>query len=447
MRRLTLLMLLCAPTLEYLAGGDKFGRGGWLPDKADFGLELFGVLALLYVVFAGLRSRFELVRPAYWLVFGALAVTASCGILAAATEPGPIFAGLRNYLRALPWFFVPAVFLYSERDVRKQLKVLLGVAVVQVPIAVWQRLESGGSGMSGDYITGTIHISSILSIFLICAACLLAGLAIRKHLKWLSFWVLISLILTPTTINETKGTLILLPIGLLMTYLVAARRGQRLKQMFIAVWALVIFGAAFVPAYDYFENQQERPRPIAEFVTQEGRLKNYLWRDEGLGTLKDPGKGDSITVALEYLSREPSTLAFGLGLGNASSSGFGEGFEGRYAALFEPFLSTAFARIVLELGVLGFVFLMCLLGLIFTDARYVAARAPGIKGALAAGWAGVGMVIAVSIFYKDITAHASLSLPFWYFSGLVAAERMRFALGHEAVEHRTGALGLKPAAE
>jgi len=447
MRRLTLLMLLCAPTLDYVAGGDKFGRGGWLPGKAVFALELFGALALLYVLFAGARSRFQLVRPAYWLVFGALAGTAICGILAAGTAPGPVFAGLRSYLRALPWFFVPAVFLFSERDVRLQLKVLLAVCLIQTPMAVLQRLRSVDTDLqTGDWTTGTMQISSILSIFLICAACVLAALAIRKQIGWLRFGVLIVLILIPTTINETKGSLLLLPIGLMMTYLVAARRGQRLKQMFIAVWVLVGFGAVFVPAYDYFQEQQKYPRPIGEFVTQEGRLENYLWHDQGLGTRENPGRGDSIAVPLEYLSREPSTLVFGLGLGNASRSGLGDGFKGRYADLFERFLSTAFSRIVLELGVLGLAFLMLLLWLILTDARYVAARAVGLKGSLAAGWAGVTLVMVTSVFYKDITAHAALSFPFWYLSGLVAAERMRLTVGREAVDNRTAAVALRSSA-
>ena len=343
MRRLTLLMILCAPTLEYVAGGDKFGRGGWLPGKAAFALELSGVLALLYVLFGGVRSRFRLVRPAYWLVFGALAATAACGILAAGTEPGPVFAGLRNYLRALPWFFVPAVFLFSERDVRLQLKLLLAVCLIQTPMAVWQRLHSVAADINtGDWTTGTMQISSILSIFLICAACVLAAMVIRRQIGWLRFGVLIVLVLAPTTINETKGSLVLLPIGMVMTYLAAARRGQRLKQMFIAVWVVVIFGAVFVPVYDYFQYQQKHPRPIGEFVTQEGRLEELsLARRRSRDAREPRARGDSITVSLEYLSREPSTLVFGLGLGNASRSALGEGFEGRYADLFEPFLRGA----------------------------------------------------------------------------------------------------------
>jgi hypothetical protein len=231
-----------------------------------------------------------------------------------------------------------------------------------------------------------------------------------------------------------------------MTYIVAARRGQRLKQMFVAVWLLAIFGAVFVPVYDYFQHQGEHPRPIGEFVTQEGRLKNYLWHDEGLGTRENPGRGDSIAVPLEYLGREPSTLAFGLGLGNASRSAFGEGFSGRYAELFLPFLSTAFARIVLEIGVLGFGLLLCLLWSIFVDARYVAGHATGVKGSLAAAWAGVTLIMTVSLFYKEITTQACLSYPFWYFSGLIAAERMRLALGHEAVGNRRPAREAAPAA-
>jgi len=450
MRLLAILMILASPTLEYLSKGDRIGHGKILPDKADWMLEALGVLAVIFVVFAGVRTRFQLVRPAYWLAFGALGATAVCGIMINVTDPGPVFAGLRNYLRALPWFFVPAVFLFTDRDLRLQLKLIVLVCLVQLPLAVSQRLQTGqvvagDKERTGDIVTGTMQISSILSIFLISAACALAAFAIRKKLGWPRFLLLLVLILTPTTINETKGSLVLLPIGLLTTYLVAAPRGRRVKQMLVGIWLLVIFGSIFVPAYDYFQSQQKIPRSIGEFVTQEDRLQNYLWKDQELGTREAVGRGDAIAVPLQYLSRDPATLFFGLGLGNASRSAFGEGFSGRYADLFEPFLSTAFTRVVLELGLLGVVFLMVVYWLIFTDACYVATRGEGVIGTLAAGWAGVTVIMAASVYYKDITAHASLSFLFWYLSGLVAAERMRMSVRARVRAEHAAPVGYSPA--
>jgi hypothetical protein len=420
-RLVTLLMLLTTTTLDYLTTGDKLGRGQILPSRLAYLIELFGLIALLYVLFYGVRGRFQHVRPAYWFVFGALGLCVLFGILSNSQEPGTIFAGMRNTLRAIPWFFVPAVYAFSDRDVRAQIAMLLAVCLVQVPLTIGQRLGS----VAPDTTTGTMQISSILSIFLICAICVATAFYVRRRIRLGQFLALFVLLLLPTTINQTKGTLLLLPLGVLAAYLSASRSGQRLRTGLLALALLFGFGLAFVPAYDYFQQNQETPRPIGEFFTKEGRLRDYLWKDEGLGTRDAAGRADSIAVPIEFLSRDPVTLAFGLGIGNASASALGEGFEGRYARLFDPFLSTAFARIVLELGVLGISLLLVLMWLILSDARVVSRRHRELLSDLSAGWVGVVIVMTISIFYKDITAHAALSFAFWYLSGLIAAHRMR----------------------
>jgi hypothetical protein len=116
-----------------------------------------------------------------------------------------------------------------------------------------------------------------------------------------------------------------------------------------------------------------------------------------------------------------------LGIGNASDSALGVQFVGRYYKVFEPFLLSGFARLVLELGVLGVALVMLLYWLIFTDSRIVAAYDNNQKGALAAGWTGVTAVFAASTFYKDLITFEALSCLFWFYAGLIAAERMRIA--------------------
>jgi O-antigen ligase len=430
MRSLILLMLALAPTLEFVTKGDRRGFGAILPAQLVLGLEVLGLCALAYIVFVGVRTRFQLVRHAYWIILGALLAVVLCGITVNSTEPGPIIAGSRTYLRALPWFLVPAALMITEKDLRKQLRLLAVIALAQVPIAVYQRVvtrSAGLGGYSGDLTTGTMQISSILSIFLICSACVLLAAYLHKRLALSRFVMLISLLLLPTTINGTKGSLLLLPIGLVATYFVAASPGRRLKHGLLAFSLVGLFAVAFVPAYDYFQSLQAKPKPIGDFITKEGRLEGYLWRGEGLGTTGDAGRGDSISVALAFLKREPATLFFGLGIGNASRSALGDDFWGRYAYTFEPFMKTAFTKLLLELGIFGVILVLCLHWQILRDAIAVARRRQGLASTLAAGWVGVTVVMTISIAYKDITGHASLSFVFWYLSGVIAAERMRHA--------------------
>src|SRR5262249_24582232 len=182
--------------------------------------EGLSALCCAIVLLAGPRDRFRAVAPRYWLAFFATAAVLSCGVLVNHVAPGPLLEGLRFYLRALPVFFLPAVFEVNEAQLRTQLRVILAIALLQVPLSVYQRYTVYALGHgSGDAVYGTLIISSILSIFLIAVICVAAALALRGRLSKVAFVCIFLLLVIPTTINETKSTLFLLPFGLLTTLL------------------------------------------------------------------------------------------------------------------------------------------------------------------------------------------------------------------------------------
>jgi hypothetical protein len=115
----------------------------------------------------------------------------------------------------------------------------------------------------------------------------------------------------------------------------------------------------------------------------------------------------------------------GLGIGNASPSPLGEKFTGEYFQKFEPFLLSSASVFILEIGVLGLGLTLILDFLIYRDTRVVAEANSGLVGMLAAGWTGVTAVIVIATFYTTLNASEAISFLFWYFSGLVAAHRMR----------------------
>ena len=138
-----------------------------------------------------------------------------------------MIAGIRTFLRAIPWFFIGAVVAFTENDIRNQLRLLLAIALIQLPLAIEQRLHGFGGELgyvsyTGDATAGTFIISSVLSLFLICCLCMLVAFYLRKRIKTQQFALLFAALLTPTLINETKGTLVFLPLALFVTFLVAA---------------------------------------------------------------------------------------------------------------------------------------------------------------------------------------------------------------------------------
>jgi hypothetical protein len=422
-------MLLVVTTVEFFVNGDTWGRWAVLPKAAQYLPEILGGIALLIVASLGAGNRFRYVRPEYWLFFGGIAAVVLCGVIVNRVESGTVFAGLRTYLRALPWFFIPAVYGFSDKQIREQLRLLLAICLIQVPLAV-QQLMSTRSGFAGDiytgdWISGTMLVSSTLSIFLVGAICIATGLAIRRRITGRQFLMLFILLLLPTTINETKGTLLLLPLGLVLAFFSATRPKVRLKYAVVLVLLTVGFLATFVPIYNHLIAARAYPKEIAEYFTDPQKLESYMKKGVDIGATETAGRYDSVVVTSSFIARDPVTLAFGLGIGNASNSALGKGFTGHYFDVLKPFLVTSFARVVSELGAIGFALLVVIYWLIFSDARIVARSNDGLLGALAAGWTGVAAIMLVALFYKDVVTQVPLSFVFWYLSGLLAAERAR----------------------
>ena len=169
---------------------------GWLPRILVYSPEVLAVVAAVLVIVAGIRSRFKYVPPIYWLVFGCLALIAICGVLANSVGSGPIFAGLRIYIRALPFFFLPAVLDLKERQLQVQLFILVAFGLLQLPTALMQRSATIASGsLTGDHTYGTLMNSATMSMFLVCVACVLTGFYLRKRISAVKYFPLVFLIL------------------------------------------------------------------------------------------------------------------------------------------------------------------------------------------------------------------------------------------------------------
>jgi hypothetical protein len=421
MQFLVLSLLLVAMTGDYLA------HEHWVPGFVPYLQEIIAAIIAAYVVAAGAANRFRYVHTSYGIALVALVMIAVCGVLVNSVETGPIFAGVRTHARALPLFFLAAVWAMREEQLRTQLKFLLLLALVQLPLAYHQRATTFVEKyLSGDRTVGTLNTSGSLSIFLICVACVLTGLLLRRRLKLWQFVPLFLLVLTPTMLNETKATLLLLPVGLLTTFIAGSAPGRRMRNGVAACLFLAIFGAIFVPVYDYYM----KPRwgyGIVEFMTMRGRLETYLDKGADMGAPK-AGRVDALVVPLTQLARDPGTLAFGYGVGNASDSALGSQFTGRYFHRFEPFLMSAASTYILEIGLLGFGIILLFCWLVFRDTRYLIRRDEGLIEAFAVGWTGVIATMMLGLFYNDALLHGSLTFLFWYFSGVIAAEKMRLVL-------------------
>jgi hypothetical protein len=314
--------------------------------------------------------------------------------------------------------------LFSPRQIKAQLLLILAFAVVQLPISLEQRLRTFERGyLSGDRTFGTLMDPAFLSIFLLGVASVLFAFLLRRRLRPLWALLLFPVVLAPTMYNETKATLLLVPAALIAVAVVGATE-NRWKKFMIAVVGTSVFAAAFVPVYDYFM----KPRwgyGIVEFFTMEGRVEGYLTRDVAVGSYDEvPGKLDAIIVPVQTLSRDPSLLAFGLGIGNVSDSALGARFTGEHFQRYGHFVQSGISLLLWETGLLGTALMFALLVMLFFDAMHVS-RGDGFMATLALGMLGVIVIAGLSLPTAIIMDSGALSFLFWYSTGLIAAARAR----------------------
>lgn len=422
------IFIICVATLM-----DFVTQSKAVPGLLKFTPEMLSILVAGLVLLKGLRGGLGLIPAKYWFVFGFLAVVIICGIITNSVGTGPILAGMRYDLRAIPLFFLPAVASFTEQDTRRQLKLVLGLALLQVPMAVYQRwVIISEDRFSGDDVRGTVMDSGILSIFLICVVVVLTAFYMRGQLRKWPFLMLFFVLLFPTTINETKATVVFLPVGLMATIIAASPRGKRLKVFLGGTVLLGVFAAILFPVYALMNanSPYKDDKSLLDFFTNEKQLGAYIGdkKDVGFGAKRLVGRGTAIKFPLQYLSRDPVHLAFGLGLGNASHSNLGEAFTGKYFDLFQNFVVSASAAFLIELGLVGSALVFLLYWLVFTDTLAVARADSGITGAIAAGWIGVVGVMGIAAFYNVTHAYVSVSYLYWYFAGTIACRRGQLLL-------------------
>ncbi len=90
-------------------------------------------------------------------------------------------------------------------------------------------------------------------------------------------------------------------------------------------------------------SKQKYGTPIVEFFSDKKTFEQYVSKDAGIGTrdARVVGRVDAILISLSEMSKDPTHLAFGLGIGNASHSALGPNFTGKHFHKFAPFLKSA----------------------------------------------------------------------------------------------------------
>jgi hypothetical protein len=420
MQALVYAMIIAVLLQEYLS--DQFG----LPRAFALIPDLLSVIAAAIVIARLPLNRFRDIDPRYMILSGLLIFNLFAGILINQVEPGVVVAGIRQYLKAVPFFFLALVVTFDDRKLIRQFQLIAFLCLVQFPIAWQQRGATiARGGITGDETYGTLMNSAMLSIFLICVACVAIALQVRKKLGFWPMFLFLAATLPSTMINETKATLLLIPVAILAPMFLAGGESgaAAFKRGLVGLGILAVFIAVFIPVYDHFIRQRWG-YGLVEFMQREGRVEGYLDQGAKIGSTKEAGRIDSLTIPFSAARGDISLNVFGFGLGNLSHSALGRGFIGEHYERYKNLIGPQVSLLLWEIGVFGLLIVFGFLYRIYKDA-FAARSANGLAGALAVGWSGIAMLMVICTVYKNTIMSTAISYLFWFYSGVVAATAMR----------------------
>lgn len=400
----------------------------WVPEVLSL------IAAAVILVRLAVYKRFSMDLKYVYLI-GLYLLIVAMGILLNPISKVELVAGLRVHLKWLPFFILPAVYDFSEREFRSLLKIGLFLLLIQVPLGVAQKIywHVFWGFSSGDFVMGTGLFSGGLSVVLISGIAIIFSLYLKKFISRNLCYFLCFFLFIPTALNETKITVIFLPLAILMPLLLIEGReyANKTKNLLTGFFLLALFGAVFVPLYDITIKDTGEPGLVDAFLDQ-NYLTKYLYGGVrgGIGEMQGSvRRGDAVVLAFRELSKEPEKLVLGLGVGQVTQSIFdsGQGTVGsvlgkraHYGA--EMLL---FTQLFWEVGAAGLLVYLLLIFFVFMDALFLR-RSDGLFGAFSLGWVVVAAFIGMTVVYQNNLHHNAINFSFWFFSGVVAANAYKF---------------------
>ena len=272
---------------------------------------------------------------------------------------GQFFGGFKRYFQAFGLMLALATLVITRKEFDTWLKLLLGIAILQLPFALFERfvlvpLRGGvdlGGGQATDIVAGTMGANldggspnSVMVTFILIAFAFVfsrwkVGLLEKSQMMLFSF-----LLLLPLVLGETKIVIVMLPL-LAVVLLRKDVRAQPSKYLPIlaAMFLLTLF-------FTYVYVRLMLNSTFSDMVTG---VISYNIQDVGYGSLLL-----NRTTVMSFWWElhgwfDPIPFLFGHGLG----SSYGSGFEAGHVAQLYPNYGiniTALSSILWDLGLIGF---------------------------------------------------------------------------------------------
>lgn len=408
---------------------------GYIPEGLSGLVFLFVLMRIsLYRVMA-LGTKYVLLG-----IFALAHIVA--GLIINGVDPGTILFGMRPYMKWIPIILLPMAYRFSDEEIMGQLKLILYLSLIQFPVSFFQRFIEYRDAPTGDLITGTFgsNASGALSIFLISAVAVLMAFYMKRMLSLKKFIVMIVILFLPTTVNETKATILLLPLAVVIPYLYSVKR-LSVSQLLGITTSTVALGIVFTVIFNYVVSSWGESS-LQDFFSS-GEVESYMYTgnehdtnnvldknkigsnfslpERTINMREGGGRIDKLLLPIKTLSGQPIKLWVGLGIGNTTDS-FARVFSGAYSSqLGVVNHATLLSFLLWETGVGGVVIFAVFMLFLLLDVRMLA-KSDGIPSILASGWMGVLAIVVLTTTYTNLLYFNILIYVFTLISGYLIAE-------------------------
>jgi len=308
-----------------LAGGAFVSMAGPQFSKVTWAVSILGFVLLALSLFNLLLVGRSRAQPAFIWIALAFLVAALATTVAQWYSTGEVIAGIKRLFQAYGLMFAFATLALSARQVGRFRKVLLLIALFQLPFALYEFFvlvkERGGlqaGSATTDVVAGTFGANleggspnSVMAIYLLIAMAFLFARWKEKLLPMPKLVLLCLPLVVPFFLGEVKILFILIP----MAFLVLFKRDLPRRPVFFMMMAL--FGMLFVALLGYLYATLIIREPIEHIF--EATLA-YNVEDQGYGSYYL-----NRTNVLQFWWQQqswsnPLAFVFGHGLGSSFSA-------------------------------------------------------------------------------------------------------------------------------
>lgn len=398
-------------TVEWLAAaaGDGYAATsslGLFPKSFTVIIEVsvLGLLVLMYPRVIG-------IRPLAMLLFAVLVGGGAVWVFSIMAGV-PLFAtvlAMRLYTRPVP--MIIAGYLLGMRKTTAMvmvLRVLLLIALIQVPLAVVQFASSSLKAVerqtANDLVSGTLGglSSGTLFFFLLSVAAVLAAFSVNSGALRAAWLIL--LLGIPPVLGEVKVAVVAVPlVGLPLLLFRQSKRPIRAR--LVAGIAVASLTLAFIAGYERLFDRSLADGISRSFIEMAPVGDARMTRPQALA------------YSLSVITESPMRILVGTGVGNATKN-IVYGSSGQYYSFVTD--RSLLSRILLEGGALSVVLIVIVVGLLFRMAhRMHKVAADPVERSIGLGFAMVLMAAIVSLPYDDTLVRAQFAFPFWLIAGFV----------------------------